>query len=133
MALTDAQAGGRIREGYYPYKLTLTGTVVVGDAVTTAGVRALATVGTATQAAWIAGENGVSGDDITVFAAAIVDGRYSGGTVGARAYVAEGTDSGKITETAPATSGDVNTIIGTCIAADTYLLHPGVVGARSTA
>ena len=137
MALADAQIGGRIVQATGPVNITIkaSNSVRLGDIVgySSGWVRALATVGGVIQGLLVAGEDGDAGETIVAYQAALVDGRYTGGTVGARAYVAEGTDAGKITETAPTTQNDANTVIGTCLAADTYYLHPGIVPARSLA
>lgn len=129
MALTDAQTEGRILEGIGPTKVTVKAstTIKTGDIIgySSGWMRALATVSSVVQGLLVAGEDGAGGDEITAFAAALVDGRYSGGTPGARAYVAETTLAGKITETAPSTTNDANTDIGFCVAADTYWLRPG--------
>jgi hypothetical protein len=73
--------------------------------------RALATVGTAIQGRVVALKDGAIGDEIPVSPDAVIGG-YSGATPGNPVYVAEGTDNGKVTDTAPTTSGDCNTIIG---------------------
>lgn len=117
MAITDAQSGGFVYDGATGVKaVTLAGTVVVGDVVgNSSGIkRALATVGTAIQGIGIAMADGVSGEVIPVcFGQCVVGGRYSGGAgAGTKIYSAEGTDNGKVTETAPTTTGDCNKIIG---------------------
>jgi hypothetical protein len=82
--------------------------------------RALATVGTAIQGRLIALADGASGDVIPVSKDPVVGG-YSGATVGGYVYVAEGTSYGQITQTAPSTSGDCNTIIGIALSATEVL------------
>lgn len=126
MPVTDAQLGGRIVEGHGPVKITLAGTAVRGDLLgySSGWKRALATTGSVVQAELVAGEDGVSGDIITAFAVAVVDGRYSGGTPGAAVYGAEGSNNGEITETAPSTGGDANKRVGILIDATTALLMP---------
>jgi hypothetical protein len=77
---------------------------------------ALATVGTAIQGKLVALADGAIGDIIPVSPRPVVGG-YTGATPGGYVYVAEGTDSGMITQTAPSTSGDCNTIIGIALSA----------------
>lgn len=126
MAFADAQSGGTVRHGSTGViAVTLTGTAVKGDALSSAFARALATVGTATQIACVALEGGASGDVIpAAFGSCIVAGRFSGGTAAAPLYVAEGTSNGQYTETAPATTGDCNTIVGYAISATEYIIMP---------
>ena len=82
--------------------------------------RALATVGTAIQGRVIALADCESGKECPVSPRAVVSG-YSGATPGASIYVAEGTDYGKVTETAPSTSGDATTITGIALSATTVM------------
>lgn len=126
MAFADAQTGGVVSEGVLPVRLTLAGTVSAGDLIgyATGWKRALATVATAIQGRFVAGEDGVSGDEITAFAGAVVKGRISGATPGNPIYSAEGTDNGEYTETAPSTQNDVNKILGYAIAADAIAVFP---------
>ena len=102
--------------------VTLAGTVTRGDVLgyDSGWKRALATVGTAIQGRLIALADGVSGDVIPVSPCPVVSG-YSGATPGGYVYVAEGTDNGKVTQTAPSTSGDCNTIIGIALSATVIL------------
>ena len=72
---------------------------------------ALATVGTAIQGRLVALADGAIGDVIPVSPNPVVSG-YTGATAGNYVYVAEGSDNGEITETAPSDTGDCNTIIG---------------------
>jgi len=134
MAFADAQSGGFVRENASgTTTLTLTGTVSTGDAVDKDGARALATTGTATQIACVALQSGVATEVIPVaFGSVVVGGRFSGGTVGAAVYVAEGTSNGMYTETAPTTSGDCNTICGYMISASEAIILPNV-NAKTTA
>jgi hypothetical protein len=126
MAITDAQTGGRVAEGHCPVKITLAGTVATGDLIgySSGWKRALATVGSVVQAELVAGQDGVTGDEITAFALAVVDGRISGATPGAAIYAAEGTAAGKVTETAPTTQGDANKRVGVALSATAVLLIP---------
>jgi len=81
---------------------------------------ALATVNSVIQGRLVALKDGASGDIVPVSHTAAVKG-YSGATPGNPVYVAEGSNNGQVTETAPSTSGDANTIIGIILAADTIL------------
>ena len=72
------------------------------------------------QGRLIALKAGLSGEIIPVSHTAVVKG-YSGATPGNPIYVAEGSSNGQVTETAPTTSGDANTIIGIVLEADTIL------------
>ena len=81
---------------------------------------ALATVGTAIQGRLVALQDGAIADVIPVSPNPVVSG-YTGATAGAYIYVAESTDSGQVTETAPTTSGDCDTIIGIALSATKVL------------
>ena len=81
---------------------------------------ALATVGTAIQGRLVALQDGAVGDVIPVSPNPVVSG-YTGATPGGYVYVAEGTDSGEITQTAPDTTNDANTIIGIALSATKVL------------
>jgi hypothetical protein len=104
--------------GSYPPTVTLAGTVTRGDVLgySSGWKRALGTTGGVIQGRLIALKDGVSGDVIPVSPRPIVGG-YSGATAGNPVYVAEGTSNGQVTETAPSTSGDANTIIGIALSA----------------
>ena len=83
---------------------------------------------TAIQAKLVAGKSGVSGETITCYLAAKVSGRYSGGAgIGTQVYSAEGTSNGKVTETAPSTTGDCNKLCGIELSATELWLFPGLV------
>jgi len=82
--------------------------------------RALATVGTAIHGRLVALQDGAVGDVIPVSPNPVVSG-YTGATPGAYIYVAESTDNGKVTETAPTTQGDVDVIIGVALSATKVL------------
>jgi len=73
--------------------------------------RGLATVGTAIQARLIALADGKIGDSVPVSSRPVIGG-FTGATPGGYVYAAEGTDNGMFTQTAPATTGDCNTILG---------------------
>jgi hypothetical protein len=126
MAFADAQAGGVIKEFSGKVEITLAGTVSTGDLLgySSGWKRALGTAGGVIQARLVAGEDGVSGDVITAYALAVIDGRYSGGTPGAVLYVAEGTDNGKATETLPTTQNDATTVVGFMVTTSIAVLRP---------
>ena len=127
MALTEASPRNRTIIAIGPkFKITLAGTCIAGDALgyATGWKRALATVGTAIQTKLIALEGGVSGDVIEVTREAVITG-FTLGTPGGLVYNEEGAGvGGGYTETAPVTGGDVNTILGYILAADTILVAP---------
>ena len=81
---------------------------------------ALATVGTAIQGRLVALADGAIGDVIPVSPNPVVSG-YTGATPGGYVYVAEGSDSGQITDTIPDTTGDCTTIIGIALSATVVL------------
>src|SRR4030042_1254202 len=84
---------------------------------------ALATVGTAIQGRLVALADGAIGDVIPVSPRAVVGG-YTGAAPGGYVYVNEGVSplgKGEITQTAPSTTGDCNTIIGIALS-DTEVL-----------
>lgn len=108
--------------GPYPPTVTLAGTVKRGDVLgySSGWKRALATAGGVIQGRLIALADGVSGDVIPVSPRAVVSG-YTGATAGNPIYVAEGTSNGQVTETAPTTQADANTIVGVALSATTIL------------
>lgn len=129
MAFADAQSGAVILYGETEARILLAGTVIKGDAVgfgSSGWVRALATVATAIQMRCTAAEDGLAGQTITAYFGTTIigGGRFSGGTAGSALYVAEGTDSGKYTETAPSTTGDVTTIIGEVLTPTMAVVFP---------
>ncbi len=126
MAFSDPGMERIIEQGSGLVKVTLAEACRAGDILgySSGWKRALATVGTAIQGRLVAGEDGASGDVITAYRRAVV-GNYAGGTPGGAVYVAEGTDYGKITDTAPNTTGDCNTIIGYLATATEAALEPG--------
>ena len=128
MAYTDAQANGSIKYGEDEAEVTLAGTVKIGDAVgySSGWKRALATTGGVIQIRCVAGEDGTTGKKIKVyFGKTLLGGtRLSGGTTGSAVYVAEGTDNGKYTETAPSTSGDAKTVVGYMLSGTEAALIP---------
>ena len=82
--------------------------------------RALATVGTAIQGRLVALQGGAIGDKVPVSQNPVVGG-YTGATPGGYVYVAEGTDNGQVTQTAPSDTGDCDTIIGIALSATEIL------------
>ncbi len=82
--------------------------------------RALATTGSVVQGRVVALQDGAIGDVIPVSPNPVVSG-YSGATPGGYVYVDEGSNSGQITQTAPSTGGDANTIIGIALSATQVL------------
>ena len=126
MAFSDPGTGRIIEQGEGTVKVTLAEACKAGDILgySSGWKRALAIVGTAIQGRLVAGEDGANGDEITAYRRAVVGG-YSGGTAGSAVYVAEGTDYGQITETAPTDVGDANTIIGYVASAAVAALEPG--------
>jgi len=121
MAFADPATGRKILDsgrGTEPQTVTLAEACKVGDVLgySTGWKRALATVGTAIQGRVVALRDGASGEEVPVSANPVVGG-YTGATAGNYVYVAEGTDYGKITETAPTTTGDCNVIIGVALSA----------------
>ena len=123
MAFADPQISRIIVDsgrGPNPGKITLAEACLAGDVLGYSGgwKRALATVSSVIQARVIALKSGIAGEEIPISPSPVVSG-YSGATAGAAIYVAEGTASGQITETAPTTTNDANTIIGRALSATT--------------
>ena len=121
MAFSDPGTGRVILDsgrGTEPQKVTLAEDCKCGDVLgySSGWKRALATTGSVIQGKLVALTDGKSGDEVPVSANPVV-GDYSGATPGGYVYVAEGTDNGKITQTAPSTSGDANTVIGIALLA----------------
>ena len=130
MALTDNTTGGRIVDGLVlGVRIVLSDTCEVGDMLGVSAntwVRALATTPNQVDARMVAGQSGVSGDEIVAYAIAKIGG-LTGMTKGNSVYVAEGTLKGEVTETAPSTTGDVNAPIGISLSATEWLAYPGVM------
>ena len=108
--------------GSYPPTVTLAEACKCGDILgySSGWKKALATVGTAIQGRLVALADGAIGDVIPVSPRAHVGG-YAGATAGGYVYVDESTNSGMVTQTAPSTSGDCNTIIGIALSATEVL------------
>jgi hypothetical protein len=121
MAFADPGMGRIILDsgrGTEPQEVTLAEACQMGDVLGYSGgfVRALAATGSVIQGRLVALRKGASGEKVPVSANPVVGG-YSGGTPGNYVYAAEGSDYGKITETAPSDGGDANTIIGLVLTA----------------
>ena len=121
MAFSDPGKGRTILDsgrGTEPEKVTLAEDCKAGDVLgySSGWKRALATTGSVIQGRLVALRSGASGEEVPVSANPVVGG-YSGATPGNYAYVAEGSNNGQITESAPSDSGDANTIIGIALTA----------------
>ena len=121
MAFSDPGKGRDILDsgpGTEPQKVILAEDCQCGDVLgySSGWKRALATTGSVIQGRLVALADGQSGEEVPVSADSVVGG-YSGATPGGYVYVAEGSDNGQITQTAPSTSGDANTIIGAALSA----------------
>lgn len=121
MAFSDSGKGRVVFDsgrGTEPQKVTLAEDSKCGDVLgySSGWKRALATTGSVIQGRLVALADGESGDEVPVSANPVI-GNYSGATPGGYVYVAEGADNGQITQTAPSTSGDANTIIGVALSA----------------
>jgi hypothetical protein len=130
MAFSDSQANAVVipvsEDGIS--SVTLAGTVTKGDALgfSSGWKRALATTGSVIQMRCVALEDGVAGQRIAVCFGEcyIKGGRFSGGTPNGALYVAEGSDSGKYTQTQPSTSGDATTRVGTMLSETDAIITP---------
>ena len=125
MAFSDPGKGRIIFDsgrGTEPEKVTLAEDCKCGDILgySSGWKRALATVGSVVQGRLVALAEGKSGGEVPVSGSAVVGG-YTGATAGGYIYVDEGTNNGRITQTAPSTSGDANTIIGVALSATRVL------------
>lgn len=121
MAFSDPGTGRVVLDsgrGTEPGKVTLAEDCKCGDVLgySSGWKKALATTGSVIQGRLVALTDGKSGTEVPVSANPVIGG-YSGATAGGYIYVAEGTDNGEITQTAPSTSGDANTIIGMALSA----------------
>ena len=116
MAFSDPGNGRVVLDsgrGTEPEKVTLVEDCKCGDMLgySSGWKRALATTGSVIQGRLVALADGKSGKEVPVSDNPVIGG-YSGATPGDYIYVAEGSNNGQITQTAPSTSGDANTIIG---------------------
>ncbi len=121
MAFSDPGTGRVVLDsgrGTEPGKVTLAEDCKCGDVLgySSGWKRALATTGSIIQGRLVALADGQSGGEVPVSANPVI-GDYSGATPDGDVYVAEGSDNGQITQTAPSTSGDANTIIGIALSA----------------
>lgn len=126
MAFSDPGTGRVILDsgrGTEPEKVTLAEDCKCGDVLgySSGWKRALATTGSVIQGRLVALADGESGGEVPVSANPVIGG-YSGATPGGYVYVAEGSNNGKITQTAPSTSGDANTISGIALSATEVML-----------
>jgi len=121
MAFSDPGTGRIILDsgrGTEPGKITLAEGCNCGDVLgySSGWKRALATTGSVIQGRLVALTDGKNGEEVPVSANPVISG-YSGATPGGYVYVAEGSNNGQITQTAPSTSGDANTITGIALSA----------------
>ncbi len=126
MAFSDPGKGRVILDsgrGTEPGKVTLAGDCKCGDVLgySSGWKRALATTGSVIQGRLVALADGKNGEEVPVSPNPMVSG-YSGATPGSYVYVDEGSNNGKITQTAPSTSSDANTIIGVALSATEVML-----------
>lgn len=128
MPITDSQANGVIDYGENEAEITLASAAKVGDALgwSSGWQRALGTTAGVIAMRCVAGEDGVTGQRVKAYfgKVGISGSRFSGGTAGAALYVAEGTDVGEYTDTAPSTEGDSTTIVGYTLSANEVMLIP---------
>ena len=128
MAFADSQANGIIDFGENTAKIKLASAAKIGDCIgwSSGWQRALGTTAGVIAMRCVAGEDGSTGQIIEAhFGKTGMSGtRLSGGTAGSALYVAEGTDVGKYTETAPTTTSDSNTIVGYMVSATEAILIP---------
>ncbi len=121
MAFSDPAKGRTVIDsgrGVEPGKVTLAEDCKRGDVLgySSGWKRALATNGSVVQGRLVALADGVSAGQVPVSAGPVIGG-YTGATAGGYVYVDESTNYGQITQTAPSTSGDANTIIGIALSA----------------
>ena len=121
MAFSDPGKGRVVLDsgrGTEPEKVTLAEDCKCGDVLgySSGWKRALAATGSVIQGRLVALANGENGKEVPVSANPVIGG-YSGATPGGYVYVAEGSNNGQITQTAPSTSGDANTISGIALSA----------------
>ncbi len=125
MAFSDPGKGRVILDsgrGTEPEKVTLAEDCKCGDVLgySSGWKRALATTGSVIQGRLVALADGKNGEEVPVSSNPVVSG-YSGATPGGYVYVDEGSNNGRVTQTAPTTSGDANTIIGMALSATEVL------------
>jgi len=125
MAFSDPGTGRVILDsgrGTEPEKVTLAEDSKCGDVLgySSGWKRALATTGSVIQGRLVALADGKNGEEVPVSANPVVGG-YAGATPGGYVYVDEGSNNGQVTQTAPSTGGDANTIIGIALSATEVL------------
>ncbi len=125
MAFSDPGKGRVVFDsgrGVEPEKVTLAEDCKCGDVLgySSGWKRALATVGSVIQGRLVALADGESGGEVPVSANPVIGG-YSGATAGGYVYVDESSNNGRITQTAPSTGSDANTIIGVALSATKVL------------
>ena len=121
MAFSDPGKGRLVLDsgrGTEPEKVTLSEDCKCGDVLgySSGWKKALATTGSVIQGRLVALAGGKSSEKVPVSANPVI-GSYSGATPGSYVYVDEGSNNGMITQTAPSTGGDANTIIGIALSA----------------
>jgi len=121
MAFSDPGTGRVVVDsgrGTEPGKVTLAEDCKCGDVLgySSGWKRALATTGSVIPGRVIALTDGKSGGEVPVSASPVIGG-YAEATTGGYVYVAEDTDNGRVTQTAPTTGGDANTVIGIALSA----------------
>ena len=119
MAFSDPGTGRIILDsgrGTEPGKVTLAEDCECGDVLgySSGWKRALATTGSVIQGKLVALSDGKNGEKVPVSPSPVVGG-YSGATLGGYVYVDEGSNNGQVTQTAPSTGGDADTIIGVAL------------------
>ncbi len=128
MSFADAQSGAIITHGEAETRVTLAGSVKKGDSMgySSGWQRALGATGGVIQMRCVAGEDGETGQVITVYfdTTHVRGSRFSGATVGGALYVAEGTAVGKYTQTAPSDTGDATTKVGYALSTSEVVLTP---------
>lgn len=125
MAFSDTGKGRVILDsgrGTEPEKVTLAEDCKCGDVLgySSGWKRALATTGSVIQGRLVTLADGKSGEEVPVSSNPVVGG-YSGASVGGYVYADEGSNNGRVTQTAPSTGGDANTVIGVAISATKVL------------
>lgn len=98
----DNQTARKIIQGFSPVKLTLAGQVYAGDPVGYSSGWKQADANAAIYGEFVAGQNGSSGQTITVYRAALVGG-FTGLTAGATMYLSDsagqyGTSAGTVSQ-----------------------------------
>jgi len=116
MAFSDPGKGRTILDsgrGTEPGKVTLAEDCKCGDVLgySSGWKRALATTGSVIQGRLVALTDGGNGQEVPVSPSPVIGG-YSGAAAGGYVYVDEGSNNGQVTQTAPTTGGDADTIIG---------------------